>query len=45
MPLHWLIEVTNVFAVVTVVMQPAGGSTPAAARHAVAVIVDLGDPR
>ncbi len=44
MPLHWLIEETSWFDVVTVVVQPAGGSTPAAAKHAVAVIVELVAP-
>jgi hypothetical protein len=44
MPLHWLTEETSWFDVVTVVVQPAGGSTPAAAKHAVAVIVELVAP-
>ena len=44
-PLHWLIEETSWFDVVTVVVQPAGGSTPAAAKHAVAVIVETGCAR
>jgi hypothetical protein len=44
MPLHWLMEVTRWFDLVTVVVQPAGGSTPAAAKHAVAVIVELVAP-
>jgi len=39
-----LIEDTSCFDVVTVVVQPAGGSTPAAAKHAVAVIVELVAP-
>ena len=43
-PLHWLTEETSWFDVVTVVVQPAGGSTPAAAKHAVAVIVELVAP-
>jgi hypothetical protein len=44
MPLHWLIEETSWFDVVTVVVHPAGGSTPAAAKQAVAVIVELVAP-
>jgi hypothetical protein len=43
-PLHWLTVVTNWFEAVTTVVQPKGGSTPAAARHEVAVIVELGAP-
>jgi len=39
-PLHWFTEVTSWLEVVTVVVQPKGGSTPAAAKHAVAVTVD-----
>jgi hypothetical protein len=41
MPLHWLTEVTSWVDVVTVVVHPEGGSTPAAAKHAVAVTVEL----
>ena len=41
MPLHWLTEVTSSPDVVTVVVQPAGGSTPAFAKHAVVVTVEL----
>jgi len=44
MPLHWSTEVTSWLDVVTVVVQPAGGSTPAAARHAVTVTVELVTP-
>src|SRR5580658_8504875 len=44
MPLHWFTEVTNWFELVTVVVQPEGGRTPAAARHAVAVTVDDSAP-
>ena len=40
MPLHWSTEVTSWFDEVTVVVQPKGGRTPAAAKHAVAVTVD-----
>jgi hypothetical protein len=39
-PLHWSTDVTSWFEVVTVVVQPDGGVTPAAARHAVAVTVE-----
>ena len=35
---------TSWFDVVTVVVQPAGGSTPAAAKHAVEVMVELVAP-
>jgi hypothetical protein len=38
--LHWLTEVTSSLDVVTTVVQPKGARTPAAAKHAVAVIVD-----
>src|SRR5580700_5790217 len=44
MLLHWLTEETSWLDVVTVVVQPAGGSTPAAAKHAVAVMVELVAP-
>ena len=44
MPLHWSTEVTSWLDVVTVVVQPAGGSTPAAATHAVTVTVELVTP-
>src|ERR1039458_7488711 len=44
MPLHWLTEVTSWVDVVTVVVQPEGGSTPAAAKHAVTVTVELVTP-
>jgi hypothetical protein len=44
MPLHWLTEVTSWVDVVTVVVHPEGGSTPAAAKHAVAVTVELVTP-
>jgi hypothetical protein len=44
MPLHWSTEVTSWLDVVTVVVQPEGGSTPAAARHAVAVTVEVVTP-
>jgi hypothetical protein len=40
MPLHWSTDVTSWFDVVTVVVQPEGGVTPAAARHAVPVTVE-----
>lgn len=40
MPLHWVTEVTSWPEVVTEVVQPEGGKTPVAARHAVAVTVD-----
>src|ERR1700722_9259629 len=43
-PLHWFTVVTSWLDVVTVVVQPKGGRTPAAARHAVAVIVELSAP-
>jgi hypothetical protein len=43
-PLHWSTVVTSWFDVVTTVVHPKGGSTPAAARHEVAVIVELGAP-
>jgi len=43
-PLHWFTEVTSWLDVVTVVVQPEGGSTPASARHAVAVTVELVTP-
>jgi hypothetical protein len=43
-PLHWFTDVTSWFDVVTVVMQPEGGVTPAAAKHAVAVTVDEETP-
>jgi hypothetical protein len=39
-PLHWSTDVTSWFAVLTVVVHPEGGSTPAAARHDVAVTVE-----
>ena len=39
-PLHWSTEVTSWFDGETVVVQPEGGVTPAAARHAVAVTVE-----
>jgi hypothetical protein len=39
-----LTDVTSWFDVVTVVVQPKGGTTPAAARHAVPVIVELETP-
>ncbi len=42
MPLHWLTDVTSwVGNGVTVVVQPNGGSTPAAAKQTVAVTVEL----
>ncbi|MGA2835451.1 MAG: hypothetical protein ABSF84_02520 [Acidimicrobiales bacterium] len=44
MLLHWLTEVTRVSESVTVVVQPAGGSTPAAAKHAVVLTVELVAP-
>jgi hypothetical protein len=44
MPLHWFTEVTSWVEVVIVVLQPKGGSTPAAARHSVAVTVELVAP-
>jgi hypothetical protein len=44
MPLHWSTELTSWFAVFTVVVQPEGGSTPAAAKHAVAVTVEEETP-
>ena len=44
MPLHWLTVDTNWVDEATLAVQPAGGSTPAAARHAVVVIVELGAP-
>lgn len=44
MPLHWSAEVTSCFDVLTVVVQPEGGSTPAAAKQAVAVTVELVEP-
>ena len=44
MPLHWLTPVTSWSDVVVVVTQPAGGSTPAAARQAVVVTVELVAP-
>jgi len=44
MPSHWVIEVTSSSEVVTVVVQPKGANTPAAARHAVAVTVELVAP-
>jgi hypothetical protein len=44
MPLHWLTEVTNWVESMTVVLHSAGGSTPAAARHVVVVIVELTAP-
>jgi hypothetical protein len=44
MPLHWLTEMTSWLDVVTVVVHPEGGSTPAAAKHAVAVTVELVTP-
>jgi hypothetical protein len=40
-PLHWSTEVTNWFDEVTVVVHPNGASTPAAARQAVAVTVEV----
>jgi hypothetical protein len=43
-PLHWSTDVTSWFDVVTVVVQPEGGVTPAAAKHAVAVTVDEETP-
>jgi hypothetical protein len=43
-PLHWLTEVTSWLELLTTVVHPAGGSTPAAARHVVAVIVELVAP-
>jgi hypothetical protein len=43
-PLHWFTVVTSWLDVVAVVVQPKGGSTPAAARHAVAVMVELSAP-
>jgi hypothetical protein len=39
-PLHWFTDDTSWFDVVTVVVQPEGGVTPAAAKHAVAVTVE-----
>ncbi|MHB1535084.1 MAG: hypothetical protein ACYC1D_10880 [Acidimicrobiales bacterium] len=45
MPLHWLTDVTSWVAFgVTVVVQPNGGRTPAAAMQAVAVTVELVAP-
>jgi len=44
MPLHWFTEVTSWVEVVIVELQPKGGSTPAAARHAVAITVELVAP-
>jgi hypothetical protein len=44
MPWHWLTVDTNWVDVATLVVQPAGGSTPAAAKHAVVVIVELVAP-
>ena len=44
MPLHWSTEVTSWFDDVVVVVQPVGGTTPAAARQAVAVTVELVAP-
>jgi hypothetical protein len=44
MPLHWSTEVTSWLDVADVVVQPKGGSTPAAARQAVAVTVELVAP-
>jgi hypothetical protein len=45
MPLHWLTPVVSVVGLfVTVVVQPEGGTTPAAARHAVSVTVELVPP-
>jgi hypothetical protein len=43
-PLHWFTDVTSCVDVLTVVVQPKGGSTPAAARQAVAVTVELVAP-
>ncbi|HWG72632.1 MAG TPA: hypothetical protein VG184_01110 [Acidimicrobiales bacterium] len=42
--MHWSTEVTSWPCVLTVVVQPEGGSTPAAARHAVVVTVELVSP-
>ncbi|MHB1582197.1 MAG: hypothetical protein ACYCU7_03295 [Acidimicrobiales bacterium] len=44
MPLHWSTEVTSWLDGATVVVQPEGGSTPAAAKQAVAVTVELVTP-
>jgi hypothetical protein len=44
MPLHWFTVETSWVDVATVVVQPAGGSTPAAAKHAVVEIVELVAP-
>ena len=44
MPLHWLTDVTRRSERLTVVVHPEGGNTPAAARQAVAVIVELVAP-
>lgn len=44
MPLHWFTVETSWVDLATVVVQPAGGSTPAAAKHAVVEIVELVAP-
>ena len=44
MPLHWSTELTSWVDLVTVVVHPEGGSTPAAAKQAVAVTVELVAP-
>src|ERR1019366_4794610 len=44
MPLHWLTDVTSPLEFETVVVQPKGASTPAAARHSVAVTTELVAP-
>ncbi len=43
-PLHWSTVDTSWLDVVTTVVQPNGGRTPAAAKHAVAVIDDWVNP-
>jgi len=43
-PLHWLITVVSEFEDDTVVVQPKGANTPAAARHARVVTVELVAP-
>jgi hypothetical protein len=44
MPLHWSTDVTSWFEGVTVVVQPKGGSMPAAAKQAVAVTTEDAAP-